>query len=223
MTKCSGVEEKLLVTEIFLSIQGESTWMGCPCTFIRLTGCPLRCTYCDTAYAFSGGTKLKISEIIEKVENFGCRLVEVTGGEPLAQKGTVHLLEELVERQYTVLLETSGALAVKDVPPQVHKIMDIKTPTSGESENNKWENLDFLSSHDEIKFVIGDRSDYDWAKNICSQYALTSKVKAVLFSPVFGRLNPQTLVSWLLEDRLFEIRFQLQLHKYIWHPDTRGV
>lgn len=214
---------KLMVTEIYLSVQGESTWAGLPCTFIRLTGCPLRCTYCDTEYAFYGGTKLELADVVAEVRRLGCLLVEVTGGEPLAQPNCIPLLRMLVEDGYTVLLETSGALPLDEVPREVHKIMDLKCPSSGEADRNDFRNLSLLSRHDQIKFVMGTREDYDWARQQIDHYGLTGKCGAVLFSCVFGELDPATLVKWMLEDKLFEVRMQLQAHKFIWPPETKGV
>ncbi len=223
MSRPTQQSPTLVISEIYLSIQGESTWAGCPCVFVRLTGCPLRCTYCDTEYAFSGGKRLSLSSILAEIESFGCRLVEITGGEPLAQPNCVELMHQLVSRSYVVLLETSGAYSLADVPREVRKIMDFKCPSSGELERNLWENVEFLTPHDEVKFVIGDREDFDWAKEVCQRFSLEKRVRAVLFGPVFGKLNPADLARWILEERLFGVRLQLQLHKYIWPPDTRGV
>lgn len=216
-------EPTLLVNELYLSIQGESTWAGYPCVFVRLTGCPLRCTYCDSEYAFVGGERLTLTEVLERVGRYECPLVEVTGGEPLAQPHCVTLLAELLARGYRVLLETSGAYSIADVPREVCKIMDLKCPSSGEMHRNNWANIELLQPHDEVKFVLGTREDYEWAKQICREYALEQRCGAVLFSTVFGKLAPATLAQWILEDRLFQVRLQLQLHKYIWPPDTRGV
>lgn len=213
----------LLVSEIFLSIQGESSWAGCPCTFVRLTGCPLRCSYCDTEYAFTGGERLPLSEILVRVDKFGCPLVEVTGGEPLAQPHCHELLQALVSRGYRVLLETSGTFSIESIPRTVHKIVDLKCPSSGEMERNLWANIELLTPHDEIKFVIGTREDYEWAKTVFAQHNLSKRCRAVLFSPVFGKLPATELSRWILEDKLFDVRLQLQLHKYIWPPDARGV
>ncbi|MCX7625652.1 MAG: radical SAM protein [Candidatus Sumerlaeaceae bacterium] len=213
----------LMVSEIYLSIQGESSWAGYPCAFIRLSGCPLRCSYCDTEYAFTGGQRLRITEILVRVQKFQCPLVEVTGGEPLAQPRCTELLQALLEQGYRVLLETSGAFSIEKVPRDVYKIVDIKCPSSGEMERNQWRNLDLLAPHDEIKFVIGTRDDYEWAKAICAQYSLSSRCRVVHFSPVFGKLPPADLSHWILDDRLYDVRLQLQLHKFIWPPDTQGV
>lgn len=214
---------KLQVTEIYLSVQGESTFAGRPCTFVRLTGCPLRCVWCDTEYAFYGGEKMELEDIVAEVTRLGCNLVEVTGGEPLAQPNCIALLGELVARKYTVLLETSGAFTIAEVPPQVVRIMDLKCPDSGEFERNDYANLALLQPHDEVKFVIASRSDYEWARDTARREKLVTRVNAVLFSCVFGKLEPEELVRWILEDKLNEVRFQLQAHKFIWPPETKGV
>ena len=211
----------LRVTEIFHSIQGESTFVGRPCVFVRLTGCPLRCTWCDTDYAFFGGHEEPVDRILDTVRAYGCPLVEVTGGEPLAQPESLELLKRLCQDGFTVLLETSGALDTSRVDPAVRIILDVKCPASGMMDRMHWANLERLRSQDEAKFVIQDRADYDWAKDIVARYRLVACC-TVLFSPVFGRLDPQHLAEWLLADRL-PIRFQLQLHKHIWAPDARGV
>ena len=209
------------VTEIFHSIQGESTFAGRSCVFVRLTGCPLRCTWCDTEYAFFGGTEQSIDDILDTVRPYGCPLVEVTGGEPLAQSETPTLLRRLCEDGFTVLLETSGAVDTSLVDPAVHIILDVKCPGSGMTDRMHWPNLERLRPHDEAKFVLQDRRDYDWAKDILQRFHLTNRCP-VLFSPVFGTLDPRQLAEWLLEDRL-AVRLQLQLHKHIWAPDMRGV
>lgn len=209
------------VTEVFHSVQGESTFAGLPCVFVRLTGCPLRCTWCDTEYAFFGGTDRSIDDILGTVRSYGCRFVEVTGGEPLAQPDTDTLLRRLCEEGFTVLLETSGAIDTTIVPPPVRIILDVKCPGSGMTERMHWPNVERLRSQDEAKFVIRDRGDYEWAKNILARFHLTDRCP-ILFSPVFGTLDPQQLAEWLLADRL-AIRLQLQLHKHIWAPDMRGV
>lgn len=211
----------LKVNEIFHSIQGESTHAGRPCVFVRLTYCGLRCRWCDTEYAFHEGVERSIDEIIEIVDGYGCRLVEVTGGEPLVQRETTILLQRLVDRGYEVLLETSGAWAVEEVPGGVKIIMDLKAPGSGMVHKNRWENLRHLGADDEIKVVIADRSDYEWARSVVSEHDLVSR-HAVLFSPVFGELEPQRLAEWILADRL-PVRMQLQVHKFIWSPTARGV
>jgi 7-carboxy-7-deazaguanine synthase len=212
----------LTVNEIYRSIQGESTWAGLPCVFVRLTFCDLRCNYCDTAYAFYAGSKIKLSEIVERVVAYDCPLVEITGGEPLLQKNTLPLMQELCDRQKTLLLETSGAHDISRVDPRVHRIMDLKTPGSGESGRNRYGNIAFLTRRDEVKFVIGSREDYLWSKQKMHEFQLVDRCGTVLFSPIFGRIDPRTIVEWVLEDRL-QVRFQLQMHKFIWTPETRGV
>jgi len=209
------------VTEIFHSIQGESTFAGQPCVFVRLTGCPLRCTWCDTEYAFYGGSGQSIEQILAKVESYGCRLVEVTGGEPLAQPESLTLIARLCERGFDVLIETSGAIDTAAVDARAHVILDVKCPGSGMSDRVHWPNLDRLTGKDEVKFVLTDRSDYDWACHVLAQYELASRCP-VLMSPVFGSLDVRQLAEWILADRL-PVRLQLQLHKLIWTPDMRGV
>lgn len=209
------------VTEIFHSIQGESSFAGRPCVFVRLTGCPLRCTWCDTDYAFYGGTHVSIEAIVERVRAYGCPLVEVTGGEPLAQPDAIDLLRRLCDDGVTVLLETSGAVDTAAVDPRVHIILDIKCPASGMTARMHWPNVEQLRPQDEAKFVVQDRSDYEWAKEVIARYRLADRC-AVLFSPVFGVLDPRYLAEWVLADRL-PVRFQMQMHKYIWAPDMRGV
>lgn len=215
------VSSMLRITEIFHSIQGESTFAGRPCVFVRVTGCPLRCTWCDTAYAFYGGTEQSIDNILARVREYGCRLVEVTGGEPLAQPNAVPLLTRLCDEGYTVLLETSGAADTLPVDPRVHIILDVKCPGSGMMDRMHWPNVERLRLQDEAKFVIQDRGDYEWAKGVVTRYRLADRC-SVLFSPVFGTLDPRQLAEWVLADRL-PIRFQLQMHKHIWAPDMRGV
>jgi 7-carboxy-7-deazaguanine synthase len=211
----------MLVTEIFHSIQGESSYAGRSCVFVRLTGCPLRCNWCDTAYSFYGGTQMTVEEVLNRVGQYGCPLVEVTGGEPLHQPESLPLVEALCSQGYEVLIETSGAVDVSSVDRRARLIMDVKCPGSGMADRMHWDNLRHLQPTDELKFVIKDRSDYDWAVTVLKQYDLASRA-VVLFSPVFGALDPRQLAEWILADRLL-VRFQLQLHKYVWAPDMRGV
>ncbi|MFL6582891.1 MAG: radical SAM protein [Chthoniobacterales bacterium] len=219
----SAVGEKTLtINEIYKSIQGESTWAGLPCVFIRLTFCDLRCSYCDTEYAFYDGRKQSLREIVGAVEKFDCTLVEITGGEPLLQKNVLPLMTALADAGHTVLLETSGAHDISGVDPRVHRIMDLKTPSSGEVGRNRFENIDHLTGRDELKFVIGSREDYEWAREQVQRFGLADRCYAVLFSPVFGRIDPREIVEWLLADKL-PVRFQLQMHKFIWTPTMRGV
>lgn len=211
----------LKVNEIYYSVQGESSKAGLPCVFIRLTYCNLRCTYCDTEYAFYDGKDMTVNEIISEVKEFGCGLVEVTGGEPLVQKESLTLMEELCNQGFGVLLETGGSLSIKDIDRRVKIIMDLKCPSSGMTKKNYFDNINYIKPSDEIKFVIGSREDYEWTKNILERYGLTSKCE-ILFSVVFGRLEPVELVRWILKDKL-KVRFQLQMHKFIWNPDAKGV
>lgn len=204
----------LRITEIFFSLQGETSRVGLPTVFVRLTGCPLRCGYCDTAYAFSGGETMTVSAILQQVARYQTPYVTVTGGEPLAQKACLTLLAALCDAHYSVSLETSGALDLSQVDARVSKIMDIKTPGSGEVSKNNWNNLDYLTPHDEIKFVICDESDYRWACEIIQNKQLPQKCP-ILFSPVHGSLAPATLANWILRDQL-PVRMQLQLHKLLW-------
>lgn len=217
----------LRITEVFHSIQGESTWAGLPCTFIRITGCPLRCVWCDTTYSFHGGERRTLDELVQQVREIGTPLVEVTGGEPLAHPNAFLLIRRLLDEGFTVLVETSGAVDVSPRDPRCHLIMDLKCPGSGESEKNLWSNLDHLTSRDEVKFVVADRADYEWARNVIAEQRLDSRVHdgtlgALLVSPVHDAVDLQALAGWILEDRL-PVRLQVQLHKYIWAPDTRGV
>ena len=211
----------LRVTEIFHSIQGESSYVGQPCVFVRLTGCPLRCTWCDTDYAFYGGQECSIDEVLAQVKTYGCRLVEVTGGEPLVQPECLPFMTRLCDAGYTVLLETSGAVDIAPVDPRAHVILDVKCPGSGMTDRMHWPNLSRLAAKDEAKFVLADRADYDWAREILARYDVTGRC-SVLFSPVFGALDARELAEWILADKL-PVRFQMQLHKYIWAPDMRGV
>lgn len=209
------------VTEIFYSIQGESSFAGMPCTFIRLTGCNLRCTWCDTEYSFYGGSEMSHGEILAEIEKVGCKIVEFTGGEPLLQRAVYALITELLDREYTVLVETGGSINLSNLDPRAIKVMDIKCPASGMQDKMDFANIALLTGRDEVKFVILDRNDYDYAQNIIEKYDLTSKTN-LLFSPVYGNLDLKTLAEWILEDKL-NARFQIQLHKYIWGPDVRGV
>jgi 7-carboxy-7-deazaguanine synthase len=209
------------ITEIFHSIQGESSHVGQPCVFVRLTGCPLRCTWCDTEYAFYGGTDISLEEILAKVKSYGCPLVEVTGGEPLAQPEAIPLIARLCDAGYQVLIETSGAIEIAPVDERAHVILDVKCPGSGMTERMLWANLSRLTMKDEAKFVLVDRKDYDWARNVIAQYDLANRC-ALLMSPVFGSLEPRLLAEWVLADGL-PVRLQLQVHKFIWAPDMRGV
>ena len=214
-----ALQATLRITEIFHSLQGESTRVGLPTVFIRLTGCPLRCGYCDTSYAFSGGESLTIAAILQRVAAFDTPTVCVTGGEPLAQKNCLGLLGALCDAGYSVSLETSGALPIAAVDARVSRIVDIKTPGSGEVEKNHWENLGALKSSDEVKFVLCDEADYQWAKDMLREHRL-AQACTVLFSPVHGGLDPTQLAEWILRDRL-PVRMQLQLHKYLW-DNARG-
>ncbi len=211
----------LVINEIFHSIQGESTYTGLPCVFVRLTYCNLRCSYCDTEYAFYDGKEMTLEEILNEVKKFNCNLVEVTGGEPLFQKESLNLLKKLCDEGYKVLLETSGSLPVDEVDERVTIIMDLKTPSSNMMKKNLYSNIDHLKPDDEVKFVIGNREDYDWAKEIIKKYDITNKCK-VLMGCVFGQLENLELAQWILEDKL-PVRFQIQLHKYIWEPEKRSV
>ncbi|MGH8336479.1 MAG: radical SAM protein [Gammaproteobacteria bacterium] len=213
---------RVRVNEIFHSIQGESTWAGRPCVFVRLTGCNLRCTWCDTAYAFYEGAQMEIPAVMEQVRGFGCKLVELTGGEPLLQKGIHALIESLLAEEYEVLIETSGERDISTLDPRVIRIMDLKCPDSGEEERNRWANIEHLNARDEVKFVIASRRDYEWARGVINEYQLQGRVNAILMSPVFGLIEPVALANWMLEDRL-PARLQLQMHKYIWDADKRGV
>ena len=219
--------ESVRVTEIFHSIQGESTWAGLPCTFVRLTGCPLRCVWCDTAYAFHGGTRMSIAEVVETVAAKECRLVEITGGEPLVQPGAATLAARLLDEGYTVLVETSGAVDVSVLDDRVHTIMDLKCPGSGEADRNLWSNLNHLSGRDEVKFVVSGGEDFEWAARVIRRHGLDERVRAgtlgaLLVSPVWGLEGMEQLAASILASRL-PIRLQTQLHKHIWGPDRAGV
>jgi 7-carboxy-7-deazaguanine synthase len=222
-----SVGDSLRVTEIFHSIQGESTWAGLPCTFIRLTGCPLRCVWCDTEYSFHGGEKLSLDDIITRTEQIGTRLVEITGGEPLIHRNAFVLAERLLDRGFTVLVETSGAIDIAPLDPRTHRIMDLKCPGSGEASRNLWSNLDHLTARDEVKFVITNRVDYEWARDVIREHRLDERVdsgtlRALLFSPVWETMDFKELAEWVLEDRL-PVRYQIQLHKIIWGANVHGV
>ncbi|MFZ5468875.1 MAG: radical SAM protein [Myxococcota bacterium] len=212
----------VVVKEIYLSLQGESSHQGKLCAFVRLTGCHLRCTYCDSAFAFRGGERLRVAEVVERVKALQAPLVEVTGGEPLLQPGVYPLMEALLAARLTVLLETSGAIDVRLVPPAVRKIVDLKTPSSGEHDRNDWRVLDSMGEHDELKFVIGSREDYQWSKAVVEERHLAARPFGLLFSTVFGALPPRSLAEWIIADRL-PVRFQLQQHKVVWDPQARGV
>jgi 7-carboxy-7-deazaguanine synthase len=212
----------ITVNEIFHSVQGESSYAGQPCVFVRLTACDLRCSWCDTPYAFHEGSKRAVSDVLAEVDRFGCPLVEVTGGEPLLQEEVYPLMSALLERGKTVLLETGGHRSTARVPERVVTILDVKCPASGEADKMDWANVDRLRPQDEVKFVIQDRADYDYAKDVLTRHDLPRRAAAIHFSPVHGVLEPKTLSEWVLEDGL-PVRVQLQLHKYIWSPTTRGV
>lgn len=209
------------INEIYRSIQGESTYAGQPCVFVRTTGCNLRCEWCDTAYAFEEGQEMSLEAVLAQVKTYSCRLVELTGGEPLLQKEAPLLITKLLDRGTTVLVETSGSLDIQPIDPRAIIIMDIKCPGSGMSEAMRWENIPALKPADQVKFVIKDRADYDWAVGILKRYP-TLRQQVILFSPVFGAMEPHRLAEWILEDGLL-VQLQLQLHKYIWHPEARGV
>ena len=212
----------LVIHEIYASIQGESTFAGLPCTFVRTTGCNLRCVWCDTPQAFYGGTRMAMSDVLAKALSFGTPLVELTGGEPLLQPGVIPLLGELCDAGRTVLIETSGEADVSRVDPRVHKIMDLKAPGSGESLRNRWSNLDHIGKGDELKFVLASREDYEWMRETIRARDLASRTPNLLASTVFGKLAARELVAWVLEDAL-PVRVQLQMHKYIWGAETQGV
>jgi 7-carboxy-7-deazaguanine synthase len=212
----------LTVNEIFHSIQGESTHAGRPCVFVRLTACDLRCTWCDTPYAFTEGKKMSVDDVVARVRDYNCDVVEITGGEPLLQKEVYPLMERLLHEGRTVMLETGGHLSAEQVPPGVVRVIDVKCPGSGEADKMHWPNLERLRSTDEIKFVLKDRADYDYARGVVEKHDLVARCAAVLFSPVHGVLDAKQLAEWILADRI-AVRLQLQAHKYIWDPQTRGV
>ena len=211
----------LKVNEIFYSIQGESTKAGLLCVFIRLTGCNIRCDYCDTEYAFYDGENLKIEEVIKKVKSYNCKLVELTGGEPLLQKESFDLIKSLSDEGFEVLIETNGSVDISGVDKRAKIIMDLKGPSSKMTDKNLLENINFLKKEDEVKFVIADREDFDWSKKLIKDYELNKKA-IILFSPSYGNIKNEKLVEWILEDNL-DVRFQIQMHKYIWDPEKRGV
>lgn len=215
-------EDTLVVHEIYASVQGESTFAGLPCTFVRLTGCNLRCTWCDTPQAFYGGQRLRRGEVLERALATGTQLVELTGGEPLLQPGALPLMQELCDAGRTVLVETSGEADVSRVDARVHRIMDLKAPGSGESHRNRWSNLEHLGPRDEIKFVLADRGDYEWMRDTLRERRLAELGAALLASCVWGKLAPKDLVAWVLADAL-PVRVQIQMHKVIWSADAQGV
>ena len=211
----------LKINEIYYSVQGESTHVGRPCIFIRLTYCNLRCTYCDSEYTFYEGKDMEITHIMNEIKQWDCNLVEVTGGEPLFQDKCINLLNELVNSNYEVMLETGGSLSISDVPKKVIKIVDFKCPSSAMEKKNLWSIVEDLQPHDEVKFVIGNREDFDWAKDRITEYSL-DKICPLLFSPTFGKIDPQLIVEWILVENL-PVRMQMQMHKMIWSPDKQGV
>ncbi len=213
--------DQLKINEIFYSIQGESTFAGRPCVFVRLTYCNLRCTYCDTQYAFYEGQNMSVQDVLQRVQTYSCTLVEITGGEPLIQPAVYPLMRALADAHYEVLLETGGHMDISQVDPRVKRIVDVKCPSSGEADKMHWPNLEILTANDQVKFVIGDRQDFDYAVSIVQKYDLINRCP-VLFSPIFGQLKNQTLAEWILQTHL-PVRLQIQLHKYIWKPDQRGV
>src|ERR1051325_6847715 len=219
----SSFNPMLRVTEIFRSIQGESTHAGRPCTFVRLTGCPMRCTWCDSEYTFTGGDHLTMDEVVQKVRDFGCRLVEVTGGEPLAQHEALDLIKQLCDEDYEVLIETGGYVSTAEVDPRAKIILDVKCPASGEAERNDWANLSRLrADRDEVKFVVVNQADWEFTKKVIADYDLQKRSRAILISPAWGQIDLRDLAGWIAESGLM-VRMQLQLHKYIWGPDVHGV
>ncbi len=220
--KLSTVGATVVVHELYASVQGESSFVGHPCTFIRLSGCNLRCTWCDTPQAFVGGERRPVNDVVEEALSKQTPLVELTGGEPLLQAGALPLLRALCDAGKTVLLETSGERDISKVDPRVHRIVDFKAPGSGELERNLWSNVEHLTVRDEVKFVLADRDDYEWSRAVIREKGLSSKAGQVLLSPVHGQLDPKDLTRWILEDAL-PVRLQVQIHKYIWSPDTQGV
>lgn len=217
-----SAEDSLVIHEIYASIQGESTFAGLPCTFVRTTGCNLRCVWCDTPQAFHGGTRLPRAEVLSRALALDTPLVELTGGEPLLQPGVLPLMRELCDAGKTVLIETSGEADVSQVDRRVHKVMDLKCPGSGESHRNRWSNLEHIGTGDEIKFVLADRADYEWMRDVVRERRLGERTPNLLASTVFGKLAPRDLVAWVLADKL-TVRVQLQMHKYVWPADATGV
>lgn len=215
-------DDRLRVTEVYASVQGESTHVGKPCVFVRLTGCNLRCVWCDSAFTFTGGVHRTVQDVVDEATRFGIHTIEVTGGEPLVQANCIELMDRLCNLGHEVLLETSGSRDISEVPDGVHIICDFKPPGSGEEAQNLWENVAHLRPKDEVKFVLRDRADYVWSRDKTREHGLEDKVGAVLFSPVWGELNPEDLAKWLVEDRL-RARMQVQLHKVVWDPNARGV
>jgi 7-carboxy-7-deazaguanine synthase len=215
-------KDRLKLIEVYRSVQGESTWAGTPCIFVRTSGCNLRCTWCDSAYTFQGGDWWTLDALLDEIDRLGPGVVEVTGGEPLLQAAVVPLMARLLDLGRTVLLETGGALSIEAVPRAVHKIVDLKAPDSGEADQNLWSNLDHLAPHDELKIVVASREDYAWARDVIRARDLAARCRAVLLSPAHGLLAPERLVEWMLEDDL-HARLNLQLHKYVWPEATRGV
>ena len=211
----------LKINEIYFSIQGESSYSGLPCVFIRLTYCNLRCSYCDTEYAFYEGKDMEIKQILKEVNSYKCNLVEITGGEPLLQKNCIKLIDELEKNNKKVLIETGGSLSIKNISKKSHIILDLKCPSSNMENKNLWENLDYIKNTDEIKFVVGNKADYDWSKKIIKKYNLETKC-LLLMSPVYDKIDKEKIINWILKDNL-NIRFQIQLHKEIWDKDKKGV
>lgn len=209
------------INEIFKSIQGETSYVGIPCIFIRITGCNLRCSYCDTTYAYEDGTEMSIKSILKRISEFETKLVCVTGGEPLSNRDTPLLIKELLDKNYTVLVETNGSYDIRLIPQKAIKIMDIKCPDSNMTHSMYWQNIDYLTKLDEVKFVLNSQKDYEWAKQVIRKYNL-AKITNILIGTVFGKISTRSIAQWILEDNL-DVRFQLQLHKYIWDPRLRGV
>lgn len=214
--------DSVMVKEVYLSLQGESSHQGLLCAFVRLTGCHLRCSYCDSEFAFRGGTRRPVADVVGEVVAMKTPRVEITGGEPLLQPGVYPLMEQLLDAGLIVMLETSGAIDVREVPDQVHAIVDMKTPSSKESDRNDLRNFDSMDARDELKFVIGSREDYEWSVKLMNEHQLAKRPFSILFSTVFDRLHPQQLAQWIIDDRL-PVRFQLQQHKFVWDPNARGV